>query len=1211
MAAAPVSGGMAGPLGQSLAMLDPLLMLRTAPHNTLRVQRKCASCENYEQSRALAGAGAPPKKPPCKQCDEESVQRKASEVSSGKPADHSGTESAIPESVPHTLSGGGAPLESPTRVLFENLFQRDFSSVRIHTGGAAAQSTLDLRANAYTVGSHIAFAPGRFEPHGTEGRKLLAHELTHVVQQSRGTAGPKAGVSTPSDPSEHEADQVAERVALGKDAGAVLSMPATVQRDTPPGQDQPPATTPPAGDGTAPPADAKKSPQPTGETIVFQGITLSESREQLRFEMERLITKRGMGAHRAFAAEIQLSLLDVGPLRCDRRSGECFGGQNSPEDHARKEKLRDKILPNLNAVNGELDKEEQKVLAEFETRANGYLTAMLAASEAKVLDEQKRYGLKTTTTETRVNYGDDKPRYHTFRDTTYSMDKNGATEGLAAAAKGLADKLREIADINQKRFGLIDWGERMRPMTGEEITQQKKDMAEFERLGEELKKRERAYKLLRFEEEGRFPILGSYAGLSLYDAIAALDKVAAGPNSPQMAETLNKDVTEKLDNIRKVRAGMESKEVSIWKLPVIVAGTKAKMGLGAESLWSKVIDDKAKNVATSEVLQKLALAVVAIGLGLLAAIPTGGGSLAVGVSVAAGVGSAALGVGMAVSDLREFQLQSAAAGTDFDKAQAVSSEDPSLFWLALSILGAGLDVGGAVAAFRTLASAARAAKSAQRAAKSTKAAAELEQAEKAVSKLSEQADGIRPGLGKRVTAEMQEAATEEAARAEGVFRRWTEEGVNAETKTFLETNPGVKAVYHDMDPQMRALFTHCASNCVIPNISRSDVARVRNVLDRYNPEDLAGLKEFFHFRRNNLGEAIAELEQAKNVDELKALFGATLKNAPEQAEAEAMRTLKNLQDAGVTPDVSVEKFIERYKEGLRYDEGTKTWFNPVMGLGEKARFPTTASTQDVFNTLTGTKGTGFEPYRQVLVAEGIAKGDDEFLKALEGLKPQGRTIDAVRHEMKELYRSKLLAKMTTPDEAAMRLRYPDLDWAKNSQDALRQASHQEMLRLTQGLPPSDRGNIAEAWYKTTYAPSAAEHVRIPSDEIAKLGSTHGADRIPDLVEGNTLRDLKTISGKMGKHDLEQFDDFMKIGHKPGGFPVTAGGNTTNIQRVVYTMTVPDGVRANASWMVKQLNDYPNLAFEIFNNAGSRKMVTKANAHELAEPALSKWLSATK
>jgi hypothetical protein len=92
----------------------------------------------------------------------------------------------VPEHVTAVLNGGGKPLEEPVRGELESRFGQDFSAVRVHTGAAANASAQSLRARAYTRGSHVVFRDGAYAPGTASGKKLLAHELTHVVQQSAG-----------------------------------------------------------------------------------------------------------------------------------------------------------------------------------------------------------------------------------------------------------------------------------------------------------------------------------------------------------------------------------------------------------------------------------------------------------------------------------------------------------------------------------------------------------------------------------------------------------------------------------------------------------------------------------------------------------------------------------------------------------------------------------------------------------------------------------------------------------------------------------------------------------------------------------------------------------------------------------------------------------------------------------------------------------------
>src|ERR1044072_8513669 len=82
-----------------------------------------------------------------------------------------------------TVRGGGEPLSAPVRGFLEGGFGTDFSGVRVHTGKDAANSAHSIQARAYTAGQDVVFGAGEYAPQSNEGQRLLAHELTHVVQQ--------------------------------------------------------------------------------------------------------------------------------------------------------------------------------------------------------------------------------------------------------------------------------------------------------------------------------------------------------------------------------------------------------------------------------------------------------------------------------------------------------------------------------------------------------------------------------------------------------------------------------------------------------------------------------------------------------------------------------------------------------------------------------------------------------------------------------------------------------------------------------------------------------------------------------------------------------------------------------------------------------------------------------------------------------------------
>ncbi len=131
------------------------------------------------------------------------------------------------------VSSGGRPLEEPLRADMEARLGHDFSDVRVHTDDSASRSAASVNAHAYTVGSDVVFQRDRYDPDSTAGRTMLAHELTHVVQQRSGPVdgtptGSGIRVSDPSDRFEREAAATAAQVMSGP--APVTPAPAAVQR---------------------------------------------------------------------------------------------------------------------------------------------------------------------------------------------------------------------------------------------------------------------------------------------------------------------------------------------------------------------------------------------------------------------------------------------------------------------------------------------------------------------------------------------------------------------------------------------------------------------------------------------------------------------------------------------------------------------------------------------------------------------------------------------------------------------------------------------------------------------------------------------------------------------------------------------------------------------------------------------------------------------
>ncbi|HYP42307.1 MAG TPA: DUF4157 domain-containing protein, partial [Chloroflexia bacterium] len=141
------------------------------------------------------------------------------------------TSSQLSSMVRQVLSTPGEPL-GDTRAYMEPRFGHDFSNVRVHTDARAAESARTLNAGAYTVGQDIVFGHNRYAPNTSEGRKLIAHELAHTIQQGIEVAGrgDTLEVSKPGDRAEREADSVAASVLRGEAAGPIVEGAAQLAR---------------------------------------------------------------------------------------------------------------------------------------------------------------------------------------------------------------------------------------------------------------------------------------------------------------------------------------------------------------------------------------------------------------------------------------------------------------------------------------------------------------------------------------------------------------------------------------------------------------------------------------------------------------------------------------------------------------------------------------------------------------------------------------------------------------------------------------------------------------------------------------------------------------------------------------------------------------------------------------------------------------------
>ncbi len=153
----------------------------------------------------------------CAECEEEEKLQKKTETTSSQ------TASASVAGNLNSSKGSGNPLPHNARTKMESSFGTDFSHVRIHNDNAAVQMSKDLHAQAFTHGSDIYFNSGKYDTNKKEGQQLLAHELTHVIQQKNGSRIQKQDESTSESTNQEVPSQTSESVTPTEEPSTTLS----------------------------------------------------------------------------------------------------------------------------------------------------------------------------------------------------------------------------------------------------------------------------------------------------------------------------------------------------------------------------------------------------------------------------------------------------------------------------------------------------------------------------------------------------------------------------------------------------------------------------------------------------------------------------------------------------------------------------------------------------------------------------------------------------------------------------------------------------------------------------------------------------------------------------------------------------------------------------------------------------------------------------
>lgn len=268
---------------------------------------------------------------------------------------------------------------------------------------------------------------------------------------------------------------------------------------------------------------------------------------------------------------------------------------------------------------------------------------------------------------------------------------------LSEASEAVARAERELRSTTRNGGRLGDDLRRLAPGYAEKV----------EALSAKVRGAEFLRDVVRARAEDEHPILAVHASGSGGGDLAIL----ARGEPHEVKAILDGTVGEKRDAIAKMRVEIEADSSLVWSLPVVVAGTRERMGIASDSVEARLLEDHLAERALDERTREVAMGLAVLGLGA-ASVFTLGSS---GVAASGIAGKLVLGASISVNgavamrDLAAYRRENAAHETHFDQAQALSREEPSLFWLALSVAATGLEVGAAAGVFAKLKGPARAA----------------------------------------------------------------------------------------------------------------------------------------------------------------------------------------------------------------------------------------------------------------------------------------------------------------------------------------------------------------------------------------------------------------------------------------------------------------------------------------------------------------------
>jgi hypothetical protein len=622
------------------------------------------------------------------------------------------------DTIESVVNSGGQPLSDATRAFMEPRFGHSFGDVRVHADSEAARSAALVQARAYTLGSNIVFGAGQFAPETNDGRRLLAHELTHVIQQT--TAAP-------------DAENATTQRAIQRDPNASIAPPTPAPMSTTPPAPAPPG---PAGPGSAPPTLGGSSATAHQGSAQSVRVTVStgpdpEYTSNSRNSGSGTITLSA-NAEETYASLRALGAADMWNMACvvgnlsnwaasapNPAPDTSPGGSDSvkiananPADTAYDDNYR-AAFPAFKGHVQTFYKRFKDFQTQFKDNGTKATLGLVKESRARTKKSLEDLGITPEVEHERGPLGQEYT-------TTYKSDsaKNKAMSAAAAELYKKQDALEKLLEKRKDVRGIVNSLITSNENLDKEEKELDKQIADARPAWEEEKRKARR----------EYPVLTHFESTEQLKLLS---------NPASTAHHVGSKLNEILGNIDELEEKLNAGNDRILTLPEHLTRLTESFNLNdfeRRTVWYM----REKYTGDIETGQRVAV-LIAIVLAAIAAAPTAGGSL---VALAA-IGDAAINTTLLLQAYDQYSFEKAATGSNEDKAEALSHDEPSLFWLAFQFVTTAIGVAGnAKVAMKELSAAFSEVKAGYKTAAATGQTGKLESALSAQKVPKEAAEGI-------------------------------------------------------------------------------------------------------------------------------------------------------------------------------------------------------------------------------------------------------------------------------------------------------------------------------------------------------------------------------------------------------------------------------------------------------------------------------------